>query len=124
MVIFHAGVKENPCVYSNIPSTSEEDAQASVGSQEEDFVPQFKISTWFTTPLFYQVVICHKVFKNGLSEICRRELCPIFFSKSCFSLTLEIFLYHILIYIHDFQVKYFPRFTGQCTILIMPSESC
>ena len=84
MVIFHAGVKENPCVYSNIPSTSEEDAQASVGSQEEDFVPQFKISTWFTTPLFYQVVICHKVFKNGLSEICRRELCPIFFFKVLF----------------------------------------
>ena len=84
MVIFHAGVKEKPCVYSNIPSTYEEDAQSSVGSQKEDFVPQFKISTWFRTPLFYQVVICQKVFRNGISEICRRELCPICFFKVLF----------------------------------------
>ena len=73
MVIFHTGVKEKPCVNSNITSSCEEDAQASVGSQKEDIDPQFKISTWFKTPLFYQVVICDKVFKNGLSRIYAKQ---------------------------------------------------
>ena len=73
MVVFHTGVKEKPCVNSNITSGCEEDAQASVGSQKEDIDPQFKISTWFKTPLFYQVVICDKVFKNGLSRIYAKQ---------------------------------------------------
>ena len=120
MVIFHAGVKENPHVDSNIISSCEEDAQASVGSQKEDIDPQFKISTWFKTPLFYQVVICDKVFKNRpyrfqifkgyFPQILVGRLLNILtfvFTKPCLLPTLEIFLCHRWIYIHDFQVNFF-----------------
>ena len=107
MVIFHAGVKENPRVDSNTISNCEEDAQASVGSQKEDIDPQFKISTWFKTSLFYQVVICDKVFKNRpyrfqifkgcFPQILVGPLLNILtfvFTKPCLSPTLEIFLCH------------------------------